>query len=81
MEISRSTEINLEIELDLLWWRNCIIKLNEVYRTPEKAVDQTTNPPAQATNATQRTSANSWVTSAKIYVPALNLSINKNIKI
>ena len=44
------------------------------------AANRNANPPVQTVEATETTSAKSQITSAKIYVPVVTLSINDKIK-
>ena len=66
--------INCEIELDLSWSRFCVI--SEILRT--YAVPA--NSPVPAVEATQTIEAIFQINNAKLYVPAVTLSINDNIK-
>ena len=63
--------IDCEIELDLSWSKECIIP--EISITPKIAG----NPP---TPARPTTAATFKINNAKLYVPVVTLSINKNIK-
>ena len=65
--------INCEIKLDLRWTKNCVI--SEISRTPIVIG----NPPVQEM-ATETTAATFQITNAKLYVPAVTLSIDDNIK-
>ena len=65
---------NCEIELDLLWSRYCVI--SEISRT--HAVPA--NSPVPIVEATQTIEATFQINNAKLYVPAVTLSINDNIK-
>ena len=68
--------INCETELDLRWTKNCVIsKVSRTFR----AVDPNTDP-VVCEVATQTTGATFQVNNAKIYVPVVTLSINKNSK-
>ena len=64
--------INCEIELDLSWFRYCII--SEISRTAAGAG----NPPVAATATT---SARFQINNTKLYVPVVTLTINDNIKL
>ena len=63
--------ISCEIELDLRWAKNCVI--SETSRTAATAGD---NP----VEATTTTSAIFQINNAKLYVPAITLSVNDNIR-
>ena len=63
-----------EIELDLLWCRNCVI--TQILRTAAVAA----NPTNPASAATETTVATFQVNNTKIYVPVVTLSVNDNIK-
>ena len=68
--------INCEIEVDLIWTRNCII--SETSRTSEVAANPDGNLPVQARKETTTTSATFQINSANIYVPVVTLSIKDN---
>ena len=70
--------INCNIELDLSWSNNCVN--SEIPR--KAAVDDhpNANPPAQAVRATETDSLPFQITSDKLYVPGVTLSINDSIK-
>ena len=69
--------INCEIELDLRWERNCLIK--KISRT-FRAVDQNADRVVFETKS-QTTGATFQINNAKLYVPVVTFSINDNIKI
>ena len=71
--------INCKIELHLSWSRNCIIF--EISRTAVVAANPNANPIAQARATTQTTGAIFQLTSCKLYVLVVTLSINDNIKV
>ena len=66
--------MNCEIELDLSLSRYCII--SKLSRTPAAPA----NPPVPSIEATETTGATFQINNAKLYVPAVTLSINDNIK-
>ena len=78
MEISQFISINLEIELDLSWSKECII--SEITITPRILANPDANPPAQEVVAIQTSGAPFQINNAKLYVPVVTLSINDNIK-
>ena len=67
--------INCEIELHLSWLRYCVI--SEISR-PSRAVPNTD--PVRYEVATTTSSATFQINNAKLYVPAVTLSFNGNIK-
>ena len=69
---------NCEIELDLSWWKYCII--SEISWTAAVAQNPNANPPAPAVAATATTSAMFQINNAKLYVSVFALSINDNVK-
>ena len=62
----------------MLWSRNGIN--SRISRTAAVAANVDTVTPVQAVEATATTSATFFILSAKLYVPAVTLSINNNIK-
>ena len=66
---------NCKIELDLSWWKECII--TEVSRT-FKAVDPDGDPVVYEL-VTETTGATFQINNMKLYVPVVTLSINDNI--
>ena len=70
--------INCETELDLSCSKDCVI--SEKWRTLVLAANPNANPPVQSTAATQTTSASFQITSSRLCVPVVTLSINGNIK-
>ena len=71
--------INCEIEIDLLWSKECIIF--EISITPKKAGNPNARPPVQAREVRKTTGAEFEINNAKLYVPVVALSINDNIKV
>ena len=70
--------INCEIELNLSWSKACVI--SEISRTPKVRANTTANPPTDRAPPIKTTGDTFQVTSAKLYVPVVTLSINDNIK-
>ena len=70
--------VNCEMELDLSWWKYCIIP--EISRTAAVAENPNANPPAPAVAATATTSTTFQINNAKLYVSVFALSINDNVK-
>ena len=66
--------MNCEIERDLSLSRYCII--SKLSRTPAAPA----NPPVPSIEATETTRATFQINNAKLYVPAVTLSTNDNIK-
>ena len=71
--------INLELELGLLCSKDCAIY--EISRTPEVLANPAGNPSTERALSTQITSAIFQINSTKVYLTAVALSINDNIKI
>ena len=71
--------INCEIEIDLLWSKECIIF--EISITPKIAGNPNARPPVQAREVRKTTWAEFEINNAKLYVPVVALSINDNIKV
>ena len=71
--------INLETELYLLCSKDCVI--SEISRTPEVPANPAGNPSTERALLTQITSAIFQINSTKVYVTAVALSINDNIKV
>ena len=63
--------INCEIELDLLWQKECII--SEISITPEVCGDN-------SVDVIQTTGATFQISNAKLFAPVVTLSINEYIK-
>lgn len=70
--------INCEIDLDLTWSKVCII--SEIKRTSNITDNPNVNPPNPRLPPTQTTGAITQLTSSKICVPVVNLSIRGKIK-
>ena len=70
--------INCKIELDLSWPNNCVNF--EISRKAAIDDNPNANPPAQAVRATQTDSLLFQITSDKLYVPGVTLSIHDSIK-
>ena len=70
--------VNCAVELDLSWSRNCII--SEISRKIPIATNLHANPPVPASAATTISGAIFQITSSKLYVLIVTLSINNNIK-
>ena len=71
--------INLETELYLLCSKDCVI--SEISRTPAVPANPAGNPSTERALLTQITSAIFQINSTKVYVTAVALSINDNIKV
>ena len=69
--------VNCAVELDLSWSRNCII--SEISRTIPIAANLHANTPVAASAATAISGAIFQITSSKLYVLVVTLSINNNI--
>ena len=70
--------INKEIEHDLSWLKNCII--SEILSNTDVPANPNTNPPIQHFPEGITTGETFHINSAKLYVLAVTLSINDNIK-
>ena len=68
--------INCEIEFNLPWSKNCII--SEISKTSRIPASPDANPPVQEVSAIQPTGPTSQISSAKLDVPVVTLSINDN---
>ena len=60
------------------WSNKCVI--SKISRTPEIPPNRATNPLTNLISATEADLLTSQVTSGKLYVPVVTLSINNNIK-
>ena len=70
--------INCEIELDLLWLKECIVsEISIITRVPP---NPDANASTQEVSEMQLTGATFQINKAKLYVPVVTLSINDNIK-
>ena len=69
--------INYEAELDLSWSKGCII--SQILITAAVAGNPDANPHVPEVAALQTTGAMFRINNAKLYVPAVTLSINNNI--
>ena len=70
--------INCEIELDLLWLKECIVsEISIITRVPP---NPDANASTQEVPEMQLTGATFQINKAKLYVPVVTLSINDNIK-
>ena len=69
---------NCEIELDLLWSKECITR--EISIIPRVAPNLDANPAVQAVPAIRTTGAIFQINNAKLDVPVGTLSINDNIQ-
>ena len=70
--------INCEIELDLLWLKECIVsEISVITRVPP---NPDANASIQEVPEIQLTGATFQINKAKLYVPVVTLSINDNIK-
>ena len=69
--------INCEIELDLLWLKECIVsEISIITRVPP---NPDANASTQEVSEMQLTGATFQINKAKLYVPVVTLSINDNI--
>ena len=71
--------INCEIEIDLSWLKDCIL-LSEIFSTPEIDANPASKSPSAHATETQTTSPLFQISSTKLYVPVVTLTINDNIK-
>ena len=69
--------MNCEIELDLLWLKECIVsEISIITRVPP---NPDANASTQEVSEMQLTGATFQINKAKLYVPVVTLSINDNI--
>ena len=69
---------NCEIELDLLWSKECI--MSEISITPAFLSNSDANPPVLAVTVIQITGVTFQINNAKLYMIDVTLYINDNIK-